>query len=68
MRAFYTDVSGRTADLCLFLRSDETRLTVRDPAGHVIHRDTYRSWYAALDALRAAGSGWVNDLTSVPLA
>ena len=63
MRAFYTDFTGRTADLCLMLNRTETRVTVRDTDGNLILRQYCPSWTAAIDVLRAAGTGWVNDLT-----
>lgn len=63
MRSFYTDINGSTADLCLMLNRCETRLTVRDAAGGLVLRQYYPSWDAAIDALRAVGTGWINDIT-----
>jgi hypothetical protein len=63
MRAFYTHRTGFTADLCLMLNRCETRLTVRDAAGDLVLRQYYPSWDAAIDALRAVGTGWINDIT-----
>ena len=62
MRSFYTDSTGKTADLCLMLNRTETRLTIRDH-GKELLRQYYPTWDDALDALRASGTGWTNDIT-----
>ena len=62
MRAFYTDITGLTADLCLFLNRTHTRLTVRS-GYQTIHCQVYASWDAAINALRTMGAGWTNDIT-----
>ena len=67
MRAFYTDHLGFHADLCLMLNSNSTRITVRDPEGHCIHRDYYATWDIALATLRFMLPGAVNDITHQPI-
>ena len=62
MRAFYTDFYGCHADLCQYLNGTTTRLTIRDPYGHVIHRKEYRSWRGARIAMGKMGDCWTNDL------
>ncbi len=62
MRAWYRSVDGRTADLCLFINSKNTRLTIRDAGGHEVSRVIYKTWEEALEALAEAGE-WTNDLT-----
>ena len=63
MRAFYVDFYGCHADLCQMHGRDETRLTIRDPYGHVIHRKSYRTWRGAKIAMGKLGDGWHNELT-----
>lgn len=62
MRAWYRSVDGRTADLCLFVNSDNTRLTIRSADGCAVSRVIYKTWGEAVEALAEAGE-WTNDLT-----
>ena len=62
MRAFYTDFYGCHADLCQYLHSETTRLTIRDSRGNIIHRKEYRSWRGAKIAMGKMGDCWRNDL------
>lgn len=64
MRAFYTDFYGCHADLCQFIHSEKTRLTIRDPYGKVIHRKVYNTWRGARIAMGKLGDCWKNDLHS----
>lgn len=63
MRAFYIDAQGRSANLCLYLNQETTRLTVRDADGSETLRREYPSWEAAKSALAELGTGWINELT-----
>lgn len=67
MRAFYTDPSGFTADLCKHLYKDNTRLTVRDSYGRTTYTHWHLSWDDAIAALREMLPGCVNDLTHKPI-
>lgn len=67
MRAFYTDHLGFTADLCLMTNGHSTRITVRNPERHVIHRDYYPTWGAAIETLKFMLPGAVNDMTHQPI-
>ena len=67
MRAFYTDHLGFSADLCLMTNGHSTRITVRDPEGHCIHRKYYATWEIAKATLRFMLPGAVNDLTHQPI-
>ena len=63
MRAFYTDFYGCHAELCQTSRSGETRLTVRDPHGSIIHRKYYKTWRGARTAMGKLSDCWHNDMT-----
>lgn len=63
MRAFYTDFYGCHADLCQMMHSNETRLTIRDPYGNIIHRKYYCTWRGARIAMGKLSDCWRNDLT-----
>ena len=67
MRAFYTDHTGFTADLCKHLHKDNTHLTVRTPEGHVIYTHWHSTWEDAIETLKYMLPGAVNDLTHQPL-
>lgn len=67
MRAFYTDRLGFSADLCLMLNSERTRLTVYSPERRCIHRKYYATWEIAKATLRFMLPGAVNDLTHQPI-
>lgn len=63
MRAFYTDASGATANLCQLFSREETRLVIYDADGHQTVRRYFPTWADALSAMRENGHGWTNDLT-----
>lgn len=66
MRAWYHSEQGLTADLCLLLDRESTRLIIRESYSTTLSK-VYPSWQSALDALKAIGSEWVNDLTGKKL-
>lgn len=71
MRWFYTDRSGRSADLCLMLDRHSVRLVVYDPSRapgeREIIRSVFPSYTDAVSVLKANGIGWRSDLTGILL-
>ena len=67
MRAWYHTKLGFTADLCMLLNRESTRVIIRSPEHTTIFVQVYSTWSAALEALKELGYGWVNDLTGETL-
>ena len=67
MRAWYHTKLGFTADLCLMLNSERTRVIIRSPENTTMFIKVYATWEAAVEALMELGNGWINDMTGEAL-
>lgn len=67
MRAWYHTKFGFTADLCMLLNRESTRVIIRSPEHTTMFTKVYATWEAAVEALKELGYGWINDLTGKAL-
>lgn len=66
MRAWYHNKDGKQANLCKMLYGESTRLIVIQD-GKRLDYTIYPTWADALTALKKQGTGWISDLTGLPL-